>query len=146
MVKQFRHKEAGTFRSGICTSAYLFICTCIVLLLTAGCDPAYHLTYAVLNDTGKPIYCKDATRQGVAAIQKIEIDSGIIVYEEAGFGYAKSQFRESKPEVTARFTFYSDSACSSESQVVPVKGWKYYRLPIGGDNARVYLREKDLKK
>jgi hypothetical protein len=123
----------------------VLICGFVAVFFTS-CDPAYHLSYAVLNDTGKPVYCKDASKQGLAAVQKIEVDSGIIVYEEAGFGHAKSQFKESKQEVTTRFTFYSDSTCSSDSQIIPVKGWKYYRLPIGGDNARMYIREKDLAK
>jgi hypothetical protein len=128
------------------TSAHGHIIFAFVLFMVYSCDPAYHLSYAVLNDTGKPIYCKDATKKGAASVQRIEIDSGIIVYEEAGFGYAKTQFRESKPEVTTRFSFYTDSTCDTGSRIVPQKGWKYYRLPIGGDNARVYIREKDLKK
>lgn len=122
-----------------------FLLTAIVFSLVA-CDPTYHLTYAVLNDTGAPVYCVDKSKRGATSAMRVEPDSLITVYEEAGIGYAKSQFRESKPEVTKRFLFYTDSLCSDSSQIVPDKGWKYYRLPLGYYNARVYIREKDLVK
>jgi hypothetical protein len=118
----------------------------VTLLFTSGCDPAYHLTYAVLNDTGTPIYCVDKSKRGATSVMRVEPDSAIIVYEEAGIGFAKTQFRESKPEVTRRFVYYTDSTLADSVQVVPAKGWKYYRLPIGYYNARIYIREKDLKK
>ena len=127
-------------------SAHWHILLAMIMLGAYGCDPAYHLHYAVLNDTGTPIYCVDKNKKGKAAVTRIEPDSLIAVYEEAGIGFAKPQFRDSKPEVTKRFVFYTDSALSDSSLVVPRKGWKYYRLPIGYYNARVYIREKDLKK
>lgn len=116
------------------------------MLLTTGCDPAYHLRYAVLNDTGRAVYCVDKNKRGPASVMRVESDSVVVVYEEAGIGFGKAQFKVSKPEVTQRFVFYSDSTLSDSSQIIPHKGWKYYRLPIGDYNARVYIREEDLKK
>jgi hypothetical protein len=116
----------------------------VLLFLVTGCDPAYHLRYAVLNDTGRTVYCVDKNKRGAASVMRVEPDSAIIVYEEMGIGFAKSQFSESKPMVTKRFAFYSDSTLSDSSQIIPGDGWKYYRLPIGYYNARVYIREKDL--
>lgn len=77
---------------------------------------------------------------------RVESDSAVTVYEEAGIGFAKTQFNQSKPEVSQRFVFYTDSLCSDSSRIIPAKDWKYYRLPLGYYNARVYIREKDLKK
>lgn len=77
---------------------------------------------------------------------RVEPDSAIIVYEEAGIGFGKDQFRDSKAEVSQRFSFYSDSSLADSTRIDPSKGWKYYRLPIGDYNARVYIREKDLRK
>lgn len=99
-----------------------------------------------MNDTGTPVYCVDKNKRGAARVMRVEADSAITVYEEAGFGFAKRQFKESKAEVTSRFLFYTDSSCTDSSQIFPEKGWKYYRLPIDADNVRVYIREKDLKK
>lgn len=127
-------------------SAYLQIILTFVVFMACGCDPAYHLTYAVFNDTGTPVYCVDKTKRGAASIMRVEPDSAVTVYEEAGIGFAKTQFRQSKPEVTQRFIFYTDSTLSDSSRIIPEKSWKYYRLPIGDYNARVYIREKDLKK
>src|ERR1044072_4946019 len=118
----------------------------VLSVCLVACDPAYHLRYAVMNDTDRPIYCVDKSKHGAGSVTRIEPDSAIMVYEEAGIGFGKPQFRESKPEVTKRFVFYTDSALSDSSQVIPRKGWKYYRLPIGDYNARMYIRRKDLKK
>jgi len=113
--------------------------------MLCSCDPAYHLHYAVLNDTETPIYCVDGAKRSWS-VTRIEPDSAIAVYEEAGIGFAKPQFNQSKSEVMARFQFYTDSTLSDSSRIIPAKGWKYYRLPIGYYNARLYIREKDLKK
>lgn len=118
----------------------------MALLVFTGCDPAYHLRYAVLNDTQTPVYCVDKNKRGKAAVTRVEPDSVIVVYEEAGIGFGKTQFKSSKAEVTRRFVFYSDSALTDSSRIIPRKEWKYYRLPIGDYNARVYIREKDLIK
>lgn len=126
--------------------AHRHIILAVVLILLYSCDPAYHLTYAVFNDTGTPVYCVDKTKRGTTSVMRVESDSAVTVYEEAGIGYAKTQFKQAKPEVTQRFVFYTDSTLSDSSRIVPEKGWKYYRLPIGYYNARVYIREKDLKK
>lgn len=117
-----------------------------LLLVVSGCDPAYHLRYAVLNDTGIPVYCVDKNKRGQSAVTRVESDSVIVVYEEAGIGYGKTQFKSSKAEVTRRFVFYTDSTLADSSRIIPDKGWKYYRLPIGDYNARVYIREKDIVK
>jgi len=117
-----------------------------LILLLAGCDPAYHLRYAVLNDTRTPVYCVDKNKRGAASVTRVEPDSVIVVYEEAGIGFGKAQFNSSRAEVTQRFVFYSDSTLSDSVQIIPHKNWKYYRLPIGDYNARVYIREKDLGK
>ncbi len=130
-------------------SAYRHIGTlllAVLMCLIVGCDPAYHLRYAVLNDTSTPVYCVDKNKKGAAAVTRVEADSVIVVYEEAGIGFGKQQFNESKSGVAQRFVFYSDSTLSDSSQIVPHKNWKYYRLPIGDYNARVYIREKDLDK
>lgn len=99
-----------------------------------------------MNNTAQPVYCVDKNKKGTAAVTRIESDSVAVVYEEGGFGFGKAQFKLSKPEVAQRFVFYSDSTLSDSSLIVPAKGWKYYRLPIGDYNARVYIREQDLKK
>ena len=118
----------------------------MLIVALVACDPAYHLTYAVFNDTGTPVYCVDKNKRGAASVMRVESDSAVTVYEEAGIGYAKTQFRQSKVEVTQRFVFYTDSLCSDSLRVIPEKGWKYYRLPLGYYNARVYIREKDIRK
>lgn len=123
-----------------------------ILLLTAivfsfvACDPIYHLNYAVMNETDQPIYCVDKSKSGVGKVVRVEPDSFIQVYFEAGIGWAKPQFRESKPEITKRFVLYTDSTLSDSTQITPRKGWKYYRLPIGGYNARLYIRRSDLRR
>jgi hypothetical protein len=122
----------------------IVLCIALVFFLQS-CDPAYHLQYAVMNTTAKPVYCVDK-KKGAASATRIEADSLLVVYEEAGFGFGKRQFKLSKPEVAERFVFYSDSTLSDSSQIVPRKGWKYYRLPVGDYNARVYIREQDLSK
>lgn len=129
-----------------CKLAYRYVAVALLLLLVSGCDPVYHLRYAVLNDTRRPIYCVDKNKHGVAAVTRVEPDSAVTVYEEAGIGFGRGQFRQSKPEVAKRFVFYSDSTCSDSTQIIPSKGWKYYRLPVDYYNARVYIREKDLQK
>ncbi len=121
----------------------LFFISAIVFFLA--CDPAYHLTYAVLNNSGQTIYVVDRTKQGVKSMQKIEPDSAIEVYNESGFGSGRGQFQESRSEVASRFVFYSDSTLNDSSQITPRKGWRYYPLPIGEYNARVYIRKKDVK-
>lgn len=118
----------------------------ILLVVFAGCDPAYHLQYAVINDSDRPVYCLDKTKKGDAAVVRIEPDSAILVYEEFGFGFGKPQFKETRPEVANRFAVYSDSTLADSSQIVPRKGWKYYALPIDDYNARLYIRRKDLRK
>lgn len=117
----------------------------IGIALIIGCDPAYHLQYAVVNDTGQRIYCVDKDKSGSKAITTIEPDSAVVVYEEQGWGLGKSQFRESKPDVTKRFVIYSDSTLADSSQVIPRKGWKYYALPIDDYNARLYISPADIK-
>lgn len=99
-----------------------------------------------MNTTAQPVYCVDKNKKGAQAVTRIEADSVAVVYEEGGFGFAKAQFKLSKPEVAQRFVFYSDSTLSDSSRIVPEKDWKYYRLPIGDYNARVYIREQDLNK
>lgn len=116
------------------------------IICFAGCDPAYHLQYAVVNDSGQPVYCVDKTKKGSEAVVRVEPDSAILVYQEFGFGFGKRQFRESKSEVTNRFSVFSDSTLTDSSLIVPRKGWKYYALPIDDYNARLYIRRKDLKK
>lgn len=110
------------------------------------CDPAYHLEYAVMNDTDRPVYCLDRTKTGAASVIRVEADSVVMVYEEAGLGFGKIQFRETRPEIAKRFEFFSDSTLADSSRIVPSKGWKYYRLPLDSYNARVYIRRKDLQK
>jgi hypothetical protein len=134
-----------TERSRRVTSRGVILLTLFCLLFIS-CDPAYHLTYAVFNDTGTPVYCVDKNKRGSSSIMRVEPDSAVTVYEEAGIGFAKAQFRQSEPEVAQRFVFYTDSLCTDSLRVIPAKGWKYYRLPLGYYNARVYIREKDLKK
>lgn len=112
----------------------------------AGCDPAYHLQYAVVNDCDQPVYCVDKNKKGPDAVIRIEPDSAVVLYEESGFGYGKPQFKESKPEVANRFAVYADSTLSDSSRIIPRKGWKYYALPIDDYNARLYIRRRDLKK
>ena len=111
----------------------------------AACDPIYHLRYAVINDTGQTIYCADLNKSP-GGVVRIEPDSFVEVYSEAGLGRAKRQFKESKPEVTSRFVFYTDSTLADSSIIKPDKGWKYYRLPIDDYNARVYIRRRDINK
>lgn len=122
----------------------LFVFVFAIVLLAA-CDPAYHLTYAVVNDSSKAIYCVDKTKSGAASVQVVLPDSTIEVYSESGFGKGKVQFRESKPDVESRFSFFSDSTLSDSCVVKPRKGWRYYPLPIGAYNARIYIRSKDIK-
>lgn len=109
------------------------------------CGPGYHLRYAVVNETDRPVYCVDKNRKDASSVIRVEPDSAVQVYEEMGFGPARPQFRESRTEVSSRFVFYSDSTLSDSSRVLPEKGWKYYPLPIGAYNARVYIRPKDLR-
>lgn len=116
----------------------------MVLCLTSCCR-IYHLRYAVMNDTGQPLYCVDKNHNGPASVIRIESDSFSEVYYEAGIGSARAQFRLSRPEVASRFVIYTDSTLSDSSQVIPRKGWKYYRLPIDDCNARLYIRSKDLR-
>jgi hypothetical protein len=122
-----------------------WISLALVVLALASCDPVYHLRYAVMNDTGRPLYCVDKTKDGPASVVRIEADSFAEVYYEAGIGFARSQFRSSRPEVASRFIIYTDSSLSDSSRIIPRKGWKYYRLPIGDCNARMYIRPKDLR-
>lgn len=114
-------------------------------VMTWSCDPAYHLEYAVMNDTDQPVYCVDRSKSGGSMVYRVEADSAVMVYEEAGFGFGKTQFHETKPEIEKRFVFYTDSTLADSSRITPAKGWKYYRLPLDSYNARIYIRRKDLK-
>lgn len=116
-----------------------------ILVVLVACDPAYHLTYAVVNDSPQTIYCVDRTKRGAPAFIPIAPDSTLEVYYESGFGNGRGQFKESRADVSSRFTFYADSSLADSSRIVPDRGWKYYPLPIGDYNARIYIRNKDLK-
>lgn len=118
-----------------------------VCFALVACDPAYHLSYAVVNDSRTPFYCVDAS--GIFEKGKpfrVDPDSSVVVYEEAGFGEGREQFRNSKVEVTARFKFYSDSTCTDSVLLQPGKSWKYYTLPKGGNNVRLYVKNSDFRK
>lgn len=123
-----------------------YVLLAAIFLSFPGCDPAYHLQYAVVNDCDQPVYCVDKNKKGTVAVTRIDPDSAVVLYEESGFGFGKPQFRESKSEVTQRFEVYSDSSLSDSSRITPRKGWKYYALPIDDYNARLYIRRRDLKK
>ena len=121
---------------------FLSVCFAVV-----ACDPAYHLSYAVVNDSRTPFYCVDAS--GIFQKGKpfrVDPDSSVVVYEEAGFGAGREQFRHSKGEVTLRFLFYSDSTCADSVIMHPGKSWKYYALPKGGNNVRLYVKNSDFRK
>lgn len=122
----------------------------ILLFLCCGfasCDPAYHLRYAVVNDSRAPLYCVDKSGSFMKGKPcRIDPDSTVVVYEEAGFGGARQQFRSSKGDVTQRFCFYTDSTCKDSALFQPGKPWKYYVLPKGDNNVRLYLRNSDLSK
>jgi hypothetical protein len=118
-----------------------------VLLISIGlwsCDPAYHLSYAVVNESRSTLYCIDSKGSFMQGKPfRIEPDSSVLVYEEAGFGSARAQFRSSKGEVVSRFRFYSDSSCVDSTQIQPRKQWKYHTLPKGDYNVRLYVRNSD---
>ena len=126
-------------------SPYVVTLLTFLALAITSCDPYYRLRYAVMNETGQPLYCVDKTQSGPAAVRRIEPDSFVQVYYESGIGHARPQFRNSRSEVASRFAVYSDSSLSDSSRIVPSKGWKYYRLPIGDCNARMYIRPTDLR-
>ncbi len=117
----------------------------LAITVVSSCDPAYHLSYAVVNDSHRTIYCVDSSGKGAETPKAIAPDSALEVYYEIGFGSGREQFKGSRSEVASRFIFYADSTLSDSVRIEPRKGWKYYPLPIGDYNARVYIRDKDLK-
>lgn len=131
-----RHRHIGNRHIGILI---------IGISVLVACSPIYHLKYAVINDTDRPIYCVDLNK-APGGVVRIEPDSFVQIFDEAGIGRARRQFNESKSEVSHRFMFYSDSTFADSSIITPGKGWKYYRLPIDDYNARVYIRQNDLAK
>ena len=119
----------------------------IICLFLVSCDPAYHLRYAVMNESDVPVYCID--RKGVwmkGVPTRIDPDSSVLVYEEAGYGKERIQFRDSRTEIAGRFILCTDSFCSDTALISPGKDWKLYYLPRGDFNARIYIRNSDLNK
>lgn len=124
-----------------------FVLVLLISISAWSCDPAYHLSYAVVNESRSVLYCVDS--KGTFMRGKpfaVDPDSSVLVYEEAGFGSARTQFRNSKDEVVTRFRFYSDSSCSDSAQIRPQKQWKYHSLPKGDYNVRLYVRNSDFPK
>jgi hypothetical protein len=126
---------------------YRIVVLFLFSFLAVACDPAYHLSYAVVNESQSPVYCVDSKGTFMkGSVFRVDPDSSVMVYEEAGFGSGKSQFKSSKSEVDNRFRFYSDSTCSDSSLINPRKEWKYHSLPKGDHNVRLYIRNSDLRK
>lgn len=104
----------------------------------AGCHSSYHLAYAVVNETNDTIYVVD--RKKIIAVLP---DSSAEIYSESGIGKAKSSYKETKASVTAGLRYYNDSTLCDSCRVQPSGEWKYYALPMGYYNARLYIRSKD---
>lgn len=105
-----------------------------------GCEPSYHLAYAVVNETDDTLYVVD--RKKIIAVLP---DSSAEIYSESGIGKAKSSYNETKESVTAGLQYYNDSTLCDSCRVKPVAQWKYYALPMGYYNARLYIRSEDVK-
>jgi len=116
----------------------------LISLTLMSCDPAYHLAYAVVNNSSDTVYCLDKQKPGEMALIRIDPDSTLEIYSESGFGSGRRQFKESRPEVQSRFLFYSDSTLADSCAIHSTRGWKFYPLPIGVYNARIYIRNRDL--
>lgn len=115
------------------------MCICVSMIFM-GCGPSYHLAYAVVNETSDTIYVVD--RKKVIAVLP---DSSAEIYSESGIGKAKSGYNETKAEVTTGLRYYNDSTLCDSCRVKPAGEWKYYALPMGYYNARLYIRSKDLE-
>jgi hypothetical protein len=118
----------------------LILAATFAALLTAGCSSSYHLAYAVVNETDDTLYVVD--RKKVIAVLP---DSSAEIYSESGIGKAKSGYNETKATVTAGLRYYNDSTLCDSCRVKPAGEWKYYALPMGYYNARLYIREKDIR-
>ena len=112
----------------------------LIFLVATGCDPAYHLSYAVVNETSDTVYVLDKKR-----VIPVYPDSSAEIYQETGFGFAKASYKETKAEVTDGLRYYNDATLCDSCRITPSGEWKYYALPRDDHNARLYIRSKDLE-
>lgn len=117
-----------------------------LIVLFAGCDPVYHLTYSVVNKSGKTIYIAAKAGGGAPGfIIAVPPDSSARVSESGGIGFAREKYRQNVGEISGRLTYFSDSALSDSGFFQPGLEWQFHRDGLADGHATLIIRKRDVK-
>lgn len=117
-----------------------------LILLFAGCDPVYHLTYSVVNKSGKTIYvAAKASAASPGFVLAVPPGSSAQVSESGGVGFAREKYRENVGAVSGVLTYFSDSSLSDTGFFRPSLEWQFHRDGLADGHATLTIRKRDLK-
>ena len=116
-------------------------------VILAGCDPMYHLSYCVSNESGKTVYvCTKSKEYGVTKVDTILPGKTDTVTLNIGIGYAKPVYLDDEPDLYNRYFFFVDPSLKDSSMFTPSTDWTYSESKKVNGTAVITVTNSDLPK